>query len=63
LIDPVLTYSTYLGGDAAHRIAVDSSGNPYVTGGALSSALGTGTCRVDIKINGQVIGSAIFKLN
>jgi hypothetical protein len=28
-----------------------------------SSALGVGTYRVDIKINGQVVGSAIFQLN
>jgi hypothetical protein len=27
-----------------------------------SSALGPGTYRVDIKINGQVVGSAIFQL-
>ena len=35
IIDPVLTYSTYLGGsdiDAAFGIAVDSAGNAYVTG-------------------------------
>jgi hypothetical protein len=28
-----------------------------------SSALGVGTYRVDIKINGQVVGSATFQLN
>jgi Big-like domain-containing protein/beta-propeller repeat-containing protein len=35
IIDPVLAYSTYLGGsadDAAYDIAVDSAGNAYVTG-------------------------------
>jgi hypothetical protein len=40
VIDPSLTYSTYLGGsdyDAGHGIAVDSSGNAYVTGFTLST--------------------------
>jgi Beta-propeller repeat/HYDIN/CFA65/VesB-like, Ig-like domain/Cep192 domain 4 len=35
VIDPVLTYATYLGGtggDAAYGVAVDSSDNAYVTG-------------------------------
>lgn len=35
IIDPVLVYSTYLGGsgvDAASDIAVDRAGNAYVTG-------------------------------
>src|SRR5437588_7997577 len=39
VIDPALTYSTYLGGsgdDGAYGIAVDGSGNFYVTGGTAS---------------------------
>src|SRR3989442_2832538 len=37
IIDPVLAYSTYLGGGASDRgfgIAVDAAGNAYVTGDA-----------------------------
>ena len=40
VIDPVLTYSTYLAGtntDSANAIAVDSAGNSYVTGYTLST--------------------------
>src|SRR5262245_4830853 len=66
VIDPVLTYSTYLGGSSgefAQGIAVDSSGNAYVTGRTLSSDFPTanplqpnnaGTCGVFVtKLNPQ----------
>jgi len=39
IVDPVLSYSTYLGGngyDAAYGAAVDASGNAYITGFARS---------------------------
>jgi len=71
IIDPVLAYSTYLGGgadDAALDIAVDSAGNAYVTGftssidfptaNAFQSAYGGGSSDVYVtKINAA--GSAL----
>ena len=44
IIDPILSYSTYLGGngaDQANGIAVDSAGNAYITGQTASNAFPT----------------------
>jgi beta-propeller repeat-containing protein len=40
IIDPVLSYSTYLGGgadDAGYAVAIDSAGNAYIVGSTLST--------------------------
>lgn len=45
VIDPILSYSTYLGGtlaDTANGIAVDQSGNAYLTGQTCSSGADSG---------------------
>jgi Beta-propeller repeat/Abnormal spindle-like microcephaly-assoc'd, ASPM-SPD-2-Hydin len=71
VIDPVLSYSTYLGGasnDYATAIAVDSTGSAYVTGyttsanfpvtpGAYQSTCGGGTC------TSSTIDAFVTKLN
>jgi hypothetical protein len=38
IVDPVLSYSTYVGASISLAIAVDASGNAYVTGSTQSSA-------------------------
>ncbi|MFZ0732891.1 MAG: choice-of-anchor D domain-containing protein [Candidatus Sulfotelmatobacter sp.] len=71
VIDPVLSYSTYLGGtsnDYATSIAVDSSGSAYITGyttsanfpvtpGAYQTTCGGGTC------TSTTIDAFVTKLN
>jgi hypothetical protein len=72
VIDPTLAYSTYLGGkntDYGHGIAVDASGNAYVTGttfssnfpttpGAFQTSFGGGEHAFVSKLNAT--GSALF---
>ena len=64
VIDPVLVYSTYLGGsstDAGNDIAVDAQGNAYV-GGETSSADFPTASAADASQNGRVDGF-VTKLN
>jgi hypothetical protein len=64
IIDPVLSYSTYLGGsssDIGHSIAVDSSGNAYVAGETQSTNFPTSSA-----YQGSLSGSTdlfVTKLN
>jgi hypothetical protein len=60
IIDPVLAYSTYLGGsdqDQGFGIAVDPAGNAYATGLTSSSDFPTTAAAVDATFNG---GSDVF---
>src|SRR5207244_5970015 len=55
VIDPVLFYSTYLGGsgtDQGYGIAVDSSGNAYVTGVTSSTNFPTTSGAFKTTLNG-----------
>jgi Beta-propeller repeat/HYDIN/CFA65/VesB-like, Ig-like domain len=75
VIDPVLSYSTYLGGtnlDYAYGLAVDSGGNAYVAGmtdsldfpavGSIQAA-GGGTCTDDLKYPFNCFDAFVAKLN
>ncbi|HEY6292801.1 MAG TPA: choice-of-anchor D domain-containing protein [Terriglobia bacterium] len=65
VIDPALTYSTYLGGtgaDAALGIAVDSSGNAYITGQTSSTNFPV-TTGAEQTANGGGLDVFVTKLN
>jgi Beta-propeller repeat len=67
IIDPVLAYSTYLGGsgaDAANSIAVDSAGNAYVAGYTISTDFPTASPLQGAKAGSAFIGNAfVSKFN
>ncbi len=65
IIDPVLQYSTFLGGtnsDAAFAIAVDPSGNAFITGETSSTDFPTSTGALQTSLRGQM-NVFITKLN
>ena len=66
IIDPVLGYSTYLGGSAAELgadVAVDSAGSAYVTGYTLSSDFPTTAGAFDTTFNHGVQDVFVTKLD
>jgi len=67
VIDPVLVYSTYLGGsftDGANAIAVDTAGNAYVAGQTESTDLPVTPGAFQTTLNAGLAGDAfITKLN
>ncbi len=65
-IDPVLSYSTYLGGsniDYGYGIAVDSSGNAYVTGQTYSTDFPTMNPLPEATCAGSCSNAFVAKLN
>jgi hypothetical protein len=66
VIDPILVYSTYLGGsgfDAGVGIAVDASGNAYVTGQTGSTNFPTTPGAFQTTYGGGSFDAFITKLN
>ena len=66
VIDPVLAYSTYLGGssiNSANGIAVDASGNAYITGRTISTNFPVTTGAYDTTCPGECASVFITKLN
>ena len=64
VIDPLLVYSTFLGGsgqDAGNSVAVDSSGNAYIAG--LTGSLNFPTSVPMVTTNGGLTDAFVAKLN
>ncbi|HEY0170769.1 MAG TPA: SBBP repeat-containing protein, partial [Pyrinomonadaceae bacterium] len=67
VIDPVLAYSTYLGGggsnDTAHGVAVDAAGNAYVTGETISTDFPTTAGAAQTAFGGPNYDAYVTKIN
>jgi len=66
VIDPVLTYSTYLGGsdfDQCYGIALDGSGNAYITGETFSSNFPTTSTAYQTSLTSSFAQAFVTKLN
>ncbi len=66
VVDPVLAYATYLGGnsvDDGHAIAVDTSGNAYVGGTTASTTFPTTVGSLQSGFGGGKSGAFVAKLN
>ena len=66
VIDPVLSYSTYLGGsgsDAAYGVAVDGVGNAYITGSTATLNLLSTNGAAQLNYGGGTSDAFISKLN
>ena len=66
IIDPTLIYSTYLGGsiwEDGYGIAIDGSGNAYITGNTYSSDFPTPPGAYDTSYNGGSWDAFITKIN